>query len=262
MIALSSTAPIGIRLEGSPSLSAAKCGIWSNSESASSISTQGSGKAKAYEICAVGSLSGRTRGFDPAPETGCDPSPDPFAGRLPAPPSRCDYTNLVTTKGQVLQPGTYCGGINVANTNITLNPGLYVLVDGPLKVTGSGSIDGEEVSILLTGAGANLHLQGSPSMTLTAAKTGAMAGIALAMADDGHVKTAVMWGSPDVTLAGSMYLPGTHLRLEGNPSLTLSGDHDKLVAHSFSLIGSPELRIQADDRSSEAFDLAKLRLVR
>lgn len=262
MIALSSTAPVGIRLEGSPDLSATQCGIWSNSATATSISTQGSGKAKAYEICAVGSLSGRTRGLTPVPETGCDPSPDPFAGRLPAPPTDCRYTNFVATNGKPLEPGTYCGGINVANNSVTFNPGLYVLVDGPLQINGSGSVNGAEVSILLTGAGANLHLQGSPSLTLTAMKTGAMAGIALAMADDGRAKTAVLWGSPDVNVTGSMYLPSTHLRLEGSPSLTLSGAHDKLAAHSFSLIGSPELRIEADDRNNEAFDLAKLRLVR
>jgi hypothetical protein len=223
---------------------------------------QGAPRVEADRICAVGQVDG-SRGLNPAPEAGCKPAPDPFAARVLSVDAGCDWKNRVLeSKTPVtLDPGTYCGGLLVEGGTVTLNPGLYVVRDGPLTVAANARLTGTGASILLVGEGANLLFRGSPSITLTAMAAGPLAGIAIAIADDGMPKTAVLQGSPDLTLGGSLYLPGTSLTLQGSPSIAVSGKRDKLVALSFLLQGSPRIDVAAEDTEERSADLANLRLI-
>jgi Flp pilus assembly protein TadG len=259
LVALSRTAPVGIEIQGNPNISAPKCGIWSNSDSDRSIVNRGAGNIKAGAICAVGSVSGNGRGLNPAAEENCDPSPDPYAGRTLPTGGTCNFTNFSASKGATLGPGTYCGGLSLVANGVTLSPGLYV-VKGPLKI--SGSFSGTGVSILLTGPGANFDLSGNETLSLSAMTTGPLAGIAIAMADDGVAKTASMQGTPRLNLAGSLYFPSTHLDMKGTPEINLTGTRDKFVAHSFDMQGTPDINIAADESTAQDFDITALRLIR
>ena len=48
-----------------------------------------------------------------------------------------------------LSPGTYCGGITIdgSGPTVTLQPGIYVMVDGPFWVKGGGIVIGDKVTI-------------------------------------------------------------------------------------------------------------------
>ena len=63
----------------------------------------------------------------------------------------------------------------------------------------------------------------------------------------------------DVT--GSIYLPNQRLSISGSADLVLKGTFDKLVARSFSISGSGNVSVQADD-SQELMASTKVRLVR
>jgi Flp pilus assembly protein TadG len=261
-IALSKSAPVGIDLQGSPKLSAPLCGIWSNSDSATSIRTQGSSKISGNKICAVGGAPSRGRGLTPPPESGCKSQEDPYAGRLPEPLSGCNATNYVAKRGEHLTYGTYCGGLDISNVTVTLGPGVYHVVGGPLRIRGNGSLSGAGVTIVLSGAGAHLDMQGNPDITLTAPVSGPTAGIALAMADDGFSKTASIHGNPTIRLAGSLYFPTSPLDLQGSAEIILSGAKDKFVAHSFRMQGSPDIVVAADERNTATADSVEVRLVK
>jgi hypothetical protein len=72
-----------------------------------------------------------------------------------------------------LAPGTYCGGIHVSgdNAKLTLQPGVYVMVDGPLWV-GGGIVTGDRVTVAFTGKGSTLQVWGSSSVNLTSPTSG------------------------------------------------------------------------------------------
>lgn len=79
-----------------------------------------------------------TGNFQPrAPLTDCPKQSDPLADRPPPPVGSCLFTSLLRLEGitQTLNPGTYCGGLVIGrNARVTLNPGIYVMKDGPLIV--------------------------------------------------------------------------------------------------------------------------------
>ena len=259
VIALGANESAGIAIEGAPRLTARNCGVWSNAAGGRSITAQGAPRVDADRICAVGQVDG-SRGLNPTPEAGCEPAPDPYAGRVLSVDAGCDWNNrVVESKTPVtLDAPTYCGGLFMEGGTIKLNPGLYVVRDGPLTIAANANLTGNGVSILLVGEGADLLFRGSPSVTLTAMASGPLAGIAIAMAADGLPKTAIMEGSPNLAVAGSLYLPGASLTLRGSPSIAISGKRDKLVALSFLLQGSPKINIEAEDTEERGADLANL----
>lgn len=72
-------------------------------------------------------------------ETGCEPVTDPFAARLPPPPSQaCTHYGRPIDRGPVhFTPGVYCGGMNFnGRLDATFAPGLYVIKGGDWNVNG------------------------------------------------------------------------------------------------------------------------------
>lgn len=266
LIALDESEPSGLYLQGAPKVSAPGCGIWSNARGKSSIHMQGAPSLRGAEVCAEGASGNAVNRINPEYSDECGTAPDPYGGRLTGVPTSCDYTNFSFAKGAkaaTLEPGVYCGGLEVKGLTVTLNPGLYVIKDGPLTITSNASVAGNGVSIVLTGDDAALLMQGSPDLTLTAMETGDLAGIALAVTATGNeAAESEMQGSPSLTVTGSVYMPGQRFRLQGNPQLTVKGDESKLVARSFTFKGSPDVNIEAEDTRITVADVTSLRLVR
>jgi hypothetical protein len=72
----------------------------------------------------------------------------------------CTYTNTKADNGTyTLNPGTYCGGIEISSSSVTFNPGLYIVTGGfnwtNSHVTGSGVtfFMTQESTCLATGTG-------------------------------------------------------------------------------------------------------------
>ena len=89
----------------------------------------------------------------PAPTTGVASVADPFAS-LPAPAvGACNYNNYSPGYGTwTLNPGVYCGGINISNgATATFNPGIYIINGGALSLVGGTSDTGSGVMFYLTG---------------------------------------------------------------------------------------------------------------
>lgn len=87
---------------------------------------------------------------EPTPTTGIPPFPDPFDDlEVPAETS-CDFTNYVVTAPGTLNPGVYCGGIDLGTNIVTnLNPGTYIIRGGGIDGSKNGSeLRGTEVTII------------------------------------------------------------------------------------------------------------------
>ena len=263
MVALGEDEPIGINLIGSAKVSASKCTVASYSKSANSIYMQGAAKISGSKVCAAGGTGHANT--SPPPET-CTTSVDPYATKPLRPDTSrsnrsvesgqssytgpCDYTNRrldAKDKGvTILTPGIYCGGLSIHSADVVLKPGLYVMQDGPLSMQGNATLEGLGASILLAGVNAILDMQGSPKLTLDAMQTGSLAGIAIASDTPGAPLTSILQGSPDLVVNGSIYLPNQRLEMQGSPLLSMLGMSDSLMALSFRLQGSPDIKISSD----------------
>jgi hypothetical protein len=302
IIALGTDEDAGIHLVGSAKIDAPRCGVWSNAAGPDSITTQGAAKITAGNVCGVGGV-GSAHSSPPAKSQcsvaedpfksrprrcgdnlsssnctvyktsntsggagkGKGDSGSTFVSTYTG---KCDFSGFgvpANAKGTVaLTPGVYCGGLSIQSADVQLAPGFYQMQDGPLSLQGNASVKGTGVSILLSGSNAVLDLQGSPNLTLSAMTTGSLAGIAISSDTPAAPPlVSTMQGSPDISLTGSLRLPGQVLKMQGSPKLTLNGATDKAVAYAFDLHGSPDLISKADDSGGrKAGAVAKLRLVK
>lgn len=300
IVALGQDEDAGIHLIGSAKINAPTCGVWSNRGGPGSITTQGAAKIVARNVCSAGSADSASS--SPPVKSQCIVAEDPYksrprrcgknlsstvctiytkldggtskkgvktggSGMLSSYSGLCDfndYTVPAKTKGTVLlNPGVYCGGLSVQSADVQLAPGFYQMQDGPLSLQGSASLSGTGVSILLSGSNAVLDIQGSPSLTLSAMTTGPLAGIAISSDTPADPPlTSTLQGSPDISLAGSIRLPGQILKMLGSPKLSQNGLSDKLIAYGFDLHGSPDLISKANDSGEALAAAASLRLVK
>ena len=79
-----------------------------------------------------------------------------------------------------LYPGTYCGGITIGGgVTVTFQPGIYIMKDGPLYVSEEASIEGKYVGFFFTGNESNLYFGPFTTISLTAPKNSALAGLSV-----------------------------------------------------------------------------------
>jgi Putative Flp pilus-assembly TadE/G-like len=235
------------------------------------LNVNGTSSLSAPQTYVVGTCTGG--GTLPGPLTeGANYVGDPLAG-LRAPPfptggTSCAPGNKLTTAGGAegcnlhgtvtLDPGTYYGGWNITqpSTQITLNPGIYVIAGGGIKQTGGTlSSAGGRVLIFSTDdpqyaaackAGTasqqnsqcqgNLNLGGATTLNLTgldrnspcppasiAGATGCPLG-GLLIWQDGHASNPAapvsIEGTTSLFLSGTIYAPGALVTITGNSVTT------------------------------------------
>ena len=104
--------------------------------------------------------------------------------------------------GNTLQPGIYCGGLEIGNTNgatYTLSAGTYIIAGGTLEFNSQGNVTGSGVTFYFTSPSdvatttgtscpsnmvspasttiAQVNINGQPNVTLSAPASGATSGI-------------------------------------------------------------------------------------
>lgn len=258
MIGLSPTEPSTLDMRDKARVTATDCAIYSNSTNKASLKLHSLARVKADLVCVAGGVSGPTSAVSPnAPITDCPPLEDPLRDR-PEPNVgllECDHllTVVVTTlNGKVtLKPGVYCGGINVVGGDVTLEPGTYIMNNGALTVTAGGTLQGENVGFFLTGALSTIKFGPSSTISLTAPKTGDMAGMLFFEDRD------TVFGSPHRiasnnarNLVGTIYLPNNKLTIDSKKPIADQSDYTVIIARKFEMKDGPELVLNTDYESS------------
>ncbi|MDQ2901569.1 MAG: hypothetical protein M3Y07_17500, partial [Acidobacteriota bacterium] len=167
----------------------------------------------------------------------------------PAVPGTCDHINynLSGSGAATINPGTYCGGINVSGSRtVTLNSGLYILKGGGVQLSGSSSFSGTDVSFFNTSGGgyayAGIHFSGSTTTTLTAPASGAMSGILFFGDRAAPAATSNAFsGSSGSKFEGTLYFPTEHLDYSG--STGLGAAYTVIVARTLTFSGSTSLTL-------------------
>ena len=245
-----------LKLSNTAQLTGSGCGLEVNSTSPTGADAAGNGVlVSAPFISVAGPSVGGADKFTPAPDYNVPPTPDPMSQLvMPTVPNTCDYGTLsarTTFSGVItLNPGAYCGGIDV-NGTLTMNPGLYILRGGGLSAIGGASTlrsVGTGVTILNTAppAGASygwgpIFIQsGSVTIDLYANTdpASALPGV-LFYTDPAAPYMVNLFKANSVSrMDGTMYFPTGLVKFESGASFTING---ALVAYHVELSQSVNL---------------------
>jgi Flp pilus assembly protein TadG len=133
---------------------------------------------------------------------------DPYANVGAPPVQSCPGAS-----GVLPNPGTYCG-LSFSGS-VTLNPGVYVINGGTLKINANANLTGSGITFYLTN-GATLSINGNAVMNLSAPTTGPYAG--LLFYGDRTQATAKNTINGDATslMTGTIYFPSQEVDFLGN----------------------------------------------
>jgi hypothetical protein len=146
----------------------------------------------------------------------------------------------------------YCGGIVVKQSSVvTLNPGMYILKGGGLKLESNSEIQGDGVTFYNTFGGGydyeEIVFESSAAVRLRAPTTGTYAGILFfsdRSAPKSSTKVTKFQSSTDSYLEGALYFPNQRVQLQS--SSTTSARYTIVVARAVDLQSSTELKLNAD----------------
>jgi hypothetical protein len=176
------------------------------------------------------------------------------------------------TKNVTLNPGTFCGGINISgNSTVRFNPGVYYIDGGDFKVTGGGALIGEGVTFILTnsntskGNWANLNISGGRNISFSAPGEGEeMAG--LVFFQDRNAPTTntrnSLTGTSSLDIDGAMYFPTRGIDFGGTQD-TGTEVCTRLIAKNIRLHGTPALGDNCEGKgAANITDAYSVRLIK
>ncbi|MEQ1652504.1 MAG: TadE/TadG family type IV pilus assembly protein [Hyphomicrobium sp.] len=232
LLALNPSAMGTLYLQKNAKIIGQDCGVYSNSTHPNGIKAFNSSMLKADLICSAGGKAGGKGNFDPDPITDCPQFDDPLAGRPEPAVDACTATNLIIDSVMTtLNPGTYCGGITVqGSASVKLDPGVFVIKDGPLIVKGTAAFEGDDVGVYLTGAKSRFSFDTGTTVNLTAPKAGAMAGMLFFGSRSQSGLKHEIKSDNARQLLGTIYLPTGELSIDANQPIADKSAYTAIVA--------------------------------
>lgn len=263
-------------INGGPKLNAPKCGVQANSGSKRAMTQEGgSAIAEARHFAVHGDH--RTSSFQPMPQAKSARVEDPFRD-TPFPVHKtcgadAPRKGLVIQADTVLQPGTYCGGINITGqgTTVRLEPGEYIMDGGALLVNGNARLEGTEVVIAFTGPDSTLRVWGNSTVKLTSPISGPYANLQFFQdRHDSHGRGA--WvsiggaGGPNnpgdaskLDIQGTMYFPTQNIWIYGKADVDISSPGLAIVGDKIWIQGAAMVNVALENpRKLKSFKSAEI----
>ena len=152
------------------------------------------------------------------------------------------------TQTYTLDPGVYCGGLAIgAFADVELNPGIYVIKDGPLAADLGAYISGENVSFYLVGDDSTFYFGPEAKISLTAPKQGSLAGILFFEDRNAPADRIHRILSDDARiLLGTFYLSRGVLNVASLLPVADQSAYTAIVAKKLQMAGNPTLVLNAD----------------
>jgi hypothetical protein len=205
------------------------CGILVNSRDVEALTQGGSGCLRATKIKVAGGAG--VACAEPLPLTGVTPKRDPLADLPPPPVGPCDHHAKIKVNGGetlTLQPGVYCGAIEVASDGaVHFEPGLYVLEGAGLSFSAQSTVTGSDVSFYLTEnarTADNISIQAGANVQLASAEDGALPGVLFYQSRNSPSNiTHNLTGGSTMDLEGILYFPNQDLKFAGGTEADKSG---------------------------------------
>ena len=213
ILGLNTSAASTVRMWGNASANMNGCYVASNSTNASGFEVGGSADLTVPCVYSSGGSnadSGLMLTECSSVYTNYPPTPDPYAD-VPAPPiGTCSNMPNSAT----LSAGCY-NGMTFNNGTRTLNPGVYVVNGGELRINGNATVNGSGVMFYLTN-GATVRINGGATMNLSAATTGTFAGLLMYSNRSLTPGLSRFNGNSSTILQGALYFPTSDVDFQGN----------------------------------------------
>jgi type II secretory pathway pseudopilin PulG len=243
-----------ISLRTNARLTGASCSIHSNSRSRSGIRLESGAKLQADLVCSRGGIDNLGATFQGEYLNDCPPVVDPLRARAAPPVGPCLQTRRAAYRTGLitLNPGTYCGGIEIrGDAQVKLNPGTYVFLDGDLTVRGNAQLIGENVGLFFRGNTSYFRFYENALIDLMGPIDGPMSGILLwrdrvaNLADKAVSKAAqltnVINSDRARRLTGTIYLPEGSLSIDANAPVANNSDYTVILVRRLMLADGPNL---------------------
>jgi Putative Flp pilus-assembly TadE/G-like len=250
VLSLDQASSDSIALTDSAKITADACDVQSNSVSTSAITAWNSALIKSATTCSVGGYRGGASNFNPGVITDCPNLADPLASRAaPSIASKsCDFTDTQVNGGAaVLQPGIYCGGLNISTgANVTFSPGIYVIRDGIFQASNGSNLFGREVGFYFSGNNATFKFNTQSKVEFYAPISGDMAGILFFSDRNSSERTQQINSEFAHQLVGTIYLPNDIFQVATNTVVADQSAYTVVIAKRIQLNQSPTLVLNAN----------------
>jgi len=240
-------------MKESSSLSANGCAVYSNSTSPTGINLAASADLITSNTYTAGGFGGPVSSYRPSPIQDSPVIADPLKDRAPPAARFCDSRKVKrVAKITRLKPGIYCGGIALKQTaELILEPGVYVMKNGPLRIMGETTIIGENVGFYFTGGG-GFHFGPKTKVRLTAPKTGPLAGLLFYQdRNDKNGRTFKILSRDAKKFEGTVYLPRGHLIVENESEIGTESKWTAIVANTIEIRDGSKVELKSDYAASD-----------
>jgi hypothetical protein len=124
------------------------------------------------------------------------------------------------------------------NSTVTLEPGIYIMYEGPFNLQAGSVVNGDEVMLAFVGEAATLYMIGDATMHLTSPVSGTYKNIQFFGDRDIYAgpngKASNLWftviGGSVLTYDGVLYAPTFHVWFAGNSTIEASSPNYLAVA--------------------------------
>jgi hypothetical protein len=233
---------VGLKIGGGDTAFASNCEVHIHaSEPAQALEIGSGGSLQSLRTCVVGGVKG-AGGASPPAEAGCDePREDPLSGYSPAISTACTEP-LLTIAGTVetIYPGVYCGGMEINGAaTVTFSPGIYVIKDGPFKISSTSTVSGNGVTFYFTGMTTKIQITADSPAHFTAPTSGPTAGILFLEGPNLEPQAKVKISSGvNAYYDGLTYMPTQHIEFAGGGVHPSPPEFSAYIAYSFELKSS------------------------
>lgn len=241
-----------VYLDKNARLTGNDCGVFSNSTDSKGLEVKDGAILQGSIVCSAGGAQiDKSARVEPAAITDCPKVTDPLASRAPPAVGSCDHNDFKLDKNAVvsLDPGVYCGGIKIdASADVTFRPGIYVIKNGELRITGQATVEGEGVGFYLTGTDPKeIKFDQKTHISLTAPTTGPMAGLLIFEDRNLPKKLKHQISSDDARkLVGTIYLPVGGLVIDAKEAVADQSAYTAIIAQTIELNYGPHLVLNSD----------------
>ena len=247
-----------LQIEKDAFLSAPGCSVQVNSNSPQAIVSTAMKPPAVKSICSAGGSDGN---LPVNIKNQCETISDPYAA-LEAPVSaNCDYGPIslfslssyqeIMSAGavdKVLKPGTYCDGLHIYDSSVTLEPGVYIIQDGPLTIGQNSSVSGEGVTFIFKGEDSVLYTYDEVKMDLKAPDDGPYAGLLFFQDRASSVdETSIIKGGVNMNLVGTMYFPTQNLFVGGVGNMGASSPAMAFIAKNITFTSDIEAIVSQNE---------------
>lgn len=252
--------------QGSTSVALKGCSLYDNSNSSTALTVGGSAKVSALSVGVVGGVSPGSEGLtaDFGIRTGIRPVVDPYKDVQMPNVGACTQNNYKANNSVTIDPGVYCGGIDIhAGATVTLNPGIYFIDGGELLVNGKAGLVGTGVTLIFTSKNSKswglATINGNAMVDLRPPGYGATAGIVM-FGDRGIPAgtTFKLNGGADQNFAGAIYLPTSTINFSGGNATSMSCT--QIIGDVVNFTGNSSLAINCSSYQTKPFGMWTIRL--